>query len=134
MALRHPVPDDHLRHIGDITVSFALLESTLQTLVHSLLGAGQRCGQVVTAEVPFRTLRAMAVSLYLERNGEDALYGSLRSLIQRAAEVEEKRNQVTHSVWGAGRDSASITRMKITAKERHGFRFSYENVSSDELQ
>lgn len=133
MVLQHPVPDDHLKHIGDITVSFALLESCLQTLAQSLLGAGQRLGQIVTAEVSFKALRALTVSLYLQRNGEDEHLEEFRALIKRAADAEDKRNQITHSLWAAGNDAASSTRIKTTAKERHGIRFHFENVTSEHL-
>ncbi len=34
--LLHPVPPKMLEHIGDITVSFALLESNIQILIGSL--------------------------------------------------------------------------------------------------
>lgn len=133
MILQHPVPDEHLKHIGDITVSFALLESCLQGLAQTLLGAGQQLGQIVTAEVSFEALRALTVSLYLQRNGEDQHWDQLRDLIKRAADTEEKRNQITHSLWGAGDDTSSITRIKTTAKEKHGIRFHFENVTGSQL-
>lgn len=133
MALKHPVPDEHLKHIGDITVSFALLENCIQTLAQSLLGAGQRLGQVVTAELSFKALRAMTVSLYLRQNGEDEHLEAFRELIRRAADAEEKRNQITHSLWAAGAEADSITRIKTTARERHGIRFHFENVTSRQL-
>lgn len=133
MALQHPVPDNHLKYIGDITVSFAMLEMVLQSLAQSLLGAGQRLGQIVTAELSFKALRALTVSLYLERNGEDENFEAFRELISRTAEAEQQRNQITHSLWGAGSDAASITRFKTTAKESQGIRFHFENVTSDQL-
>ena len=71
MPLQHPVPNEHLRHIGDITVSFSLLESCLEVLAQSLLGAGQRMGQIVTAEMSFKAVRALTVCLYVQRNGDD---------------------------------------------------------------
>jgi len=133
VALQHPVPEEHLKHIGDITVSFALLENCLQTLAHSLLGTRQRLGQIVTAEISFKALRALTVSLYLERNGEDEDVAEFRELIKRAAETEDKRNQITHSLWAAGQNKESITRIKATAKEKHGVRFHFENVTSNQL-
>ena len=133
MPLQHPVPDEHLKHIGDVTVSFAVLESQLQTLTQSLLGSGQRLGQIVTAELSFKALRALSVSLYIQRNGDDEDTEAFRSLIKRAADVEEHRNQIVHSVWGAGNGASSITRIKTTAKERHGIRFHFENVSTEQL-
>jgi len=133
MPLQHPVPDEHLKRIGDITVSFAMLESVLQSLAHSLLGAEQRLGQIVTAELSFKALRALTISLYMQRNGEDAHLQSFRELIKRATDVEVKRNQIVHSLWGAGSDATSITRIKTTAKERQGIRFHFENVTAEQL-
>ena len=133
MPLQHPVPDEHLKHIGDVTVSFAMLESVLQSLAQSLLGAGQRMGQIVTAELSFKALQALSVSLYLQRNGEDSNLQSLRALMKRAANAEEQRNQIVHSLWGAGADATSITRIKATAKERHGVRFHFESVTAERL-
>ena len=43
--LNHPVPEAHLKSIGDITVSFALLESVIQSLIGSLIYENQRIGQ-----------------------------------------------------------------------------------------
>lgn len=133
MSLQHPVPDEHLKHIGDITVSFAMLESQLQTLAQSLLGSGQRLGQIVTAELSFKALRALTVSLYLQRNGDDENLEEFRALIKRAADAEEERNRIVHSMWGAGNDASSITRIKTMAKERHGIRSHFEDVSATDL-
>jgi hypothetical protein len=131
--LQHPVPDEHLKHIGDMTVSFAVLESVIQFLTWMLFNDRQRIGQIVTAELSFNRLRALLISLYLERYGEDDDFKTLRSLLQRAAVAEEKRNQITHSVWGAGDDADTITRIKTTAKEKHGIKFHHESVSSGDL-
>jgi hypothetical protein len=132
--LKHPVPTDHMTHIGDITVSFALLESTIQSFVGSLIREHQRIGQIITAELSFSNLRALLISLYLERHGEDEDSKILRSHIKHAAELEGKRNQITHSIWGAGKDADHITRIKTTAKEKHGIRFHFEDVSAEALK
>lgn len=132
--LQHPVPDQHLKSIGDITVSFTLLESQIQTLIGSMLNERQRIGQVITAELSFKNLRALMISLYIERHGkEDADFEKLKELMTNAGKVEEKRNQITHSIWGAGKDANTITRIKTTAKEKHGIRFHFEDVSSGDL-
>lgn len=131
--LKHPVPENHLRAIGDITVSFALLESHIQNLIGSLIYEHQRIGQIITAELSFKNLRALLVSLYLERHGEDDDFNKPREYMKRAGQTEEKRNQITHSVWGAGKDKDHITRIKRTAKEKHGIRFKFEDVSAEAL-
>lgn len=132
--LHHPVPESHLKNIGDITVSFAMLESQLQSLIGSLLNERQRIGQIITAELSFKALKALLVSLYIERHGnDDSDFGQLKRLILRCGKIEEKRNQITHSVWGAGSDVNHITRIKTTAKENHGIKFQFEDVSSQSL-
>ncbi len=131
--LQHPVPDEHLKHIGDMTVSFAMLESVIRFFTWMLFNDNQRVGQIVTAELSFSRLRALLISLYLERFGDDDDFITLRSLLQRAAVAEEKRNQITHSMWGAGGDADTITRIKTTAKEKDGIKFHHEKFSSGDL-
>ncbi|MGA3288136.1 MAG: hypothetical protein ABSD46_12000 [Bacteroidota bacterium] len=126
--IQHPVSKDHLLHIGDMTVSFALLEAEIQSLVWILIAEGQRIGQIVTAELSFRSLRALVISLYLERYGEDSNYSTLKGFMDKAATLESRRNQITHSIWGVGNDPQSITRMKASAKEKHGFQFQVEDI------
>ncbi len=115
MALRHPVPKAVLARIGAITVSFAFLESTIQSLAGSLLQEHQRIGQIITAELSFSKLRALVMSLYQERHGQDADFEGLKNLMTRARQVEDTRNQITHSVWSAG-DSAET----VTSHQDHG--------------
>ena len=132
--LQHPVPDQHLKYIGDIMVSFALLESHIQLLIGSMLNEGWGFGRIITAELSFKNLRALIISLYMERHGKkDADFGKLKELMIHAAQIEEKRNQITHSIWAAGKDADTITRIKTTAKEKHGIRFQFEDVSSGYL-
>lgn len=96
---QHSVPDQHLKSIGDITVSFALLESQVQVLTWSMLNEKQRIGQIITAELSFKNLRALMVSLFIEKHGtEDVHFTKLKELMLRASQVEAKRNQTTHSI------------------------------------
>lgn len=131
--LKHLLPEDHLKEIGDITVSFALLEFHIQHLIGSLINEHQRIGQIITAELSFKSLRALLISLYLERHGEDDDFNKLRDFMKRAGQTEEKRNQIVHSVWAAGKDKQYITRIKTTAKEKYGIRFNFEEVSIKDL-
>jgi hypothetical protein len=66
-------------------------------------------------------------------HGEDDDYATLRVFIKREADIEEKRNQITHSIWGAGNDANIVTRIKTTVKEKHGIRFHFEDVIADTL-
>ena len=134
-GMQHVVPDNLLRHIGDITVSFQLLETSIRHLIWPLIvkDQEQRIGQIITSEIPFRTLRSLAVSLYRERHGEDDDFANLCKLMNRAKELEGKRNQITHSMWGAGDTSTEVVRIKATAKEKRGLHFDYEHLDERTL-
>lgn len=132
--MKHPVPTQHLIHIGDVVASFALLELAIQSLVGSLIAEHQRVGQIITAELSFKNLRALAISLYLDRHGEDGDYSKLKSLMKEAGEIEGTRNNIIHSIWAAGKDKDHITRIKTTAKEKKGLAFKFEELSSSDLE
>jgi hypothetical protein len=53
--------------------------------------------------------------------------------MKRAAQLEEKRNQITHSIWGAGESAQTVTRIKTTAKERRGIQFDFQQVGAEDL-
>jgi hypothetical protein len=127
------VPEPLLARIGDVTVSFALVEFAVRQVALLLLRADHGIGRVVTAELSFRALRALIINLYRERHGEDADFESLRSLMGRS-DLEGKRNLITHSLWAAGKTKDTVTRIKTTAKERHGVRSELVSVSSDDLR
>ena len=61
--MQHPAPKKLLVHIGDITVSFTLLELKIQNLVGSLTDNHQRIGQITTAELAFSRLIPLVNSL-----------------------------------------------------------------------
>jgi hypothetical protein len=132
-SMQHPVPDKLLVHIGDIIVSFALVEDMLQSLVGSLIREHQRVGQIITAELAFKNLRALTISLYKDRHGEDGEFLVLSELVKRAAQVEDVRNQIAHSLWASGGDADTVTRIKATAKEKRGIHFYFEQVGDKEL-
>jgi len=133
-VMQHPVSEKLLVQIGDITVSFALLESIIQILVGSFLAEHQRIGQIITAELSFKNLRALTKSLYKERHGEDTDFGILRELMKRAANLEGKRNLITHSVWAAGDTADTVTRIKMTAKETGGLSFQVKKFGENDLK
>lgn len=132
--IKHPVSPKHLQSIGDITVSFALLELALQMLVGSMLNENQKVGRIISVEMSFRNLRAVMISLFIEKHGKDDQdFPKLKALIKRSSEIEARRNQITHSIWGAGTEPNAITRIKTTAKEKHGLKFDSENVTANDL-
>lgn len=124
--VEHPVRSELLIQIGDMTVSFAVLELQIQMLLSALIGEHQRLGQIIAAQLSFARLRATVVGVYSERHGEDDDLQTLKQLMNDAGEIEQERNRITHSIWGVGTSSDKITRMKLTCREKRGLQFQFE--------
>ena len=131
--LQHPVSEEYLKHIGDITVSFSILEETLKFFVGGLIHDWP-VTQIITAQLPFRNIRTLLVSLYIERHGKDDDFKTLRKYIIKCGKIEEKRNQIIHSIWLAGDDITTVGRMKATAGEKHGWQVQYTNETAQAFQ
>jgi hypothetical protein len=101
-------------------------------VVHSLVGNSQRIGQIITAELAFKNLRALSISLFKESFGEGEKFNQFRTLIERAEKAETTQNRITHSLW-AGDSSDMIVRFKTTAKQKQGFRFHSESFNEAQL-
>src|SRR6266508_4425695 len=113
MTFEHPVPKNLLTIIGDMTVSFAALEFHMQIIFVVLIEQSARIGHILATQLAFSRLRASIISLYKERYGEDTHYQKLKTLMVRAGKIEEERNLIIHSVWGAGDVPGTIKRIKI---------------------
>lgn len=131
--MKPPIPSELLVHIGDMTVSFALLEFQMQLIFITLVNESARIGHILACSLSFRSLRATIISLYRERHGTEAGYLQLRALMGKAARIEEERNQITHSIWAADKTTGSITRTKMTAQEKHGFRTHFKEYDAASL-
>jgi len=131
--LEHPVPLNLIEKIGDIVVSFTLLEDVVQSLTYSLITENQQIGRIIIAGRSFRSLRELLISIYVEKFGKDEEYDELRKLLKRTNKIEEKRNQIVHSVWAAGGTKESIHRIKSTIREKTGYQKIFENVTEEDL-
>jgi hypothetical protein len=132
--IRHTVPTSTLIHIGDMTVSFALLEAQIRALAGSLIKEDLHTVTILTSAPSFRQLRAATVALYQHRHGEDNDYETLRALIARAGQVEEERNKITHSLWSAGDQPNEIRRVKAVTQRKEGFHFKAETYDEQRLK
>jgi hypothetical protein len=140
--LEHHVPAALLKRLGDITVSFAMLEKQIQFLAWVLLGDAekQRVGNIITAELSFQALCDLVRNLYREQFGEGDGFEELLELMKRARRLEEGRNRLTHSFWTpsfSGADGAKVEdvarRVKTTAKGKRGLASDDENVDEPGL-
>lgn len=131
----HVVSEDMLTLIGDITVSFSTLEHKFQLIASDLISrTDNKLGLIITSELSFQRLRALNVSLYLHKYGEDENHGKFRELISKAAELENKRNGIIHSIWISSGQPGVVVRSKTTAKEKKGLKHFHEEIGLPHLK
>ena len=59
----------------------------------------------------------------------------LRALVSRLSDLEQQRNTVQHSLWiRQSSDPSEVTRLKITAKRKHGLSHAKEVMASEPLE
>jgi hypothetical protein len=129
--LQHAVPEEHLRAIGDIVVWFQLLEVTVRHYVGALINDTQ-IRDVITAELNFRELRSLAMSLHLARFGQHAHFDELKEYMGKCGDIQDKRNRFIHSLYGAW-DENAISLTKMTARGSKGLQFKSEPMTVPRL-
>jgi len=124
-----PISDEHLRALGRVTVNFSLLEFHLGWYVSILLGEDSGTGQIVNAQLSFKTQIDLLMSLARYKIKEQIVTEQLEDLIRRAKDIEDRRNQLVHSAWLLKEGAAEgVIRLKITARAKHGLKHTREEV------
>jgi len=129
------VSSEFLAEIGRITVHFAILERDLTELTHGLLGLPERAARTITSELSFRGLQNLVASLVKEKH--PAMASQFKDLLKLIASCEAKRNQISHSLWGAAltqsKDKRKVVRTKYSAKQQRGLMFQREEMTVEDL-
>jgi len=131
------LPDGHLKLIGRIVVDFASLEGAVALTIWSMIHLDSSRGHIVTAELSFKNMLALASSLFLHQSKDTVAIDGMKALIKRTIQVEEKRNLLVHSSWGmqVRRDGRqAVIRMKTTAKLSKGFKRQREELTVEYLE
>ena len=130
MSLR----EDYLKAIGRIVVNFQNVETLLSLCTWSLIGAEQQVGMIITAQLSFSRLCDLFASLVRHRFGSSELTDDSDALMKRAAQLEEKRNAILHSLWVVDENqSDKVSRFKITANRLKGLKQQLPAVDVEEL-
>ena len=140
--LEHHVPAPLLARLGDITVSFAMLDVQIQFLAWVLLGVVERqnLGNIMTSELSFGARCDLVLNLYREQFGLVDEFEELRVLIKRARALEKERNRITHSFWApsfSNTDGSRVEdvarRIKVSARSKRGLAWDEETVDEQRL-
>ncbi len=127
--MKHSVSQKHLASIGDVVVSFNLLEQFYHMITWGILTDSQELGRAVTAKMSFRKLREIALELYKKKNGEDGLYSEFLILKKKVDKIEDERDRIVHDLWmGVG---GELSKIQTTMKQ--SIRTSYDDGKFIEL-
>jgi hypothetical protein len=113
-----------LNIIGEVAVWFANLELYLELSIWQLISAGdeeqRHLVEAVTAEMSFdRKVHAFS-SLFKLRFPEEAEDSELNLIVRELFSAQQGRNAILHSGWFYSADEQAFTRMKASAKAKHG--------------
>jgi len=110
------------RLIGEYVVSFQAIEGTLKDAIVTLLGCDEISGDIVCAELGFRGVLQVFMSLMLHRLNEERSPEALCLLQKRIETASKKRNTIVHSVWiKNGLTSNGVLTFKPTSSLRNGY-------------
>ena len=131
--LKSAIPEELLAPLGKVVANFAVLENVLSFSIGILLEgnsvAEQRTGQIVTAELNFKNKISLFSSLYQHKFPERKPFDELTEIRKKLTEANRKRNRLLHSTWLAGG-----VRLAVTAKEKRGIRFEFQNIDSKKIE
>lgn len=129
------VSDDILCELGKIVVFQNCLEWQISSNIISLLEVDNEKGNIITAELSFRQLIGVLSSLLLSKLGKDSsLYSEFEEIKKELYTFENFRNTIAHSVWAStGSENSKAQRMKITAKEKQGLKYSNDEVTLNSI-
>jgi hypothetical protein len=130
-----PKPVVHL--IGEIAVTFGILELFLELAIWQMIAgkdeALQKLGEAITAEMSFDRRVHAFYSMFALKFPEEAKDPELKEIIAELFAVQDKRNQVLHSAWSYSEKFGAFTRMKASAKAKHGLTRKMSTVEPEEL-
>lgn len=124
--------EDHLRAIGRITVNFSQLEATLRLIIWSYSGLEtQRTGQILTSELSFRKLLVVFESLVYEHWPIEDRLDALKPLMDEGRKLNDRRNQIIHSMWTSGGSPNEALRTK--PRQKKGYQLIPETLTVEQL-
>ena len=130
-------PDDLSASIGRISIGFQMLEDRVSEGITELLRIDAKLGEIVTAELPFKSKLDLFFSLInelkstfyfnrLEGEGfEENYLNEFRKALFKCAEL---RNRVIHSTFIKCVKNQKISRIKKSSKAKIGLRRTTEEL------
>lgn len=95
-----PISDDHMKSLGMVATSWALLETAINFAIWTILEISELEGRAITSNMSasqrINSLEQIAGS---KLNAPSHL-AELKSIIRRIGDAQAKRNKLLHAEWG----------------------------------
>lgn len=114
----HLIPPDALQALGDVVVSFSILEHYMKALTAVLIGVDAGVSSILIAQLTSADLRSTLASLWRERGELRVSEEQLHDLLRRAGDAEAKRNNIMHSLWVMNQDTGNAVRLKVRVRQK----------------
>lgn len=129
--------NEALAEIGRITANFSLLELHMLKLIYYLMGSHEEISLIVSTELSFSNLQALAMSLIIEHAEKARVSNNskekLKEILKSVSSAEQKRNTISHSAYGSKSEN-EIVRTKYTSKRKNGLILQREVMSYEDIQ
>lgn len=117
----HIEADYHAELVGQAVVTMVFVEHCLIELITALIGPEKSIGLAVVAGESFSTMMRTAKRLVSVRILDPQAKTEVSAWLKRAAQAQEKRNRLAHSLWvregPIDSDLAPAQRLVIAAQE-----------------
>ncbi len=136
-ASEKPIPgysDNVKLSLGEIIVWFEDLDSQLSSAISFLLKRDDTVGQIVTAELSFKSKVNLFGSLFRHERPSSEYLDRLAELCGACFDIELMRNQAVHSKWLNVIEGKGMTRSKYTARHKHGLRHQIETLTPTQVE
>ncbi len=126
--------EEGLARLGECIVQFQRIEDVLGMCISAMIGRSRKTGEIVTAEMSFRTKVSVYGALFLHTLEKAALPDDVVDLIRRIQWAEQQRNTLVHSLWDASESNPGCIKREKKAIRKRVFSVAEEHLTPDELE
>ena len=120
--------------IGEVVVWFEDLDTQLSSAISFLLKRDDTVGQIVTAELSFKSKVNLFGVLFRQERPSSEDLERLEELCGACFQIEALRNQVVHSKWLNVLEGTGMVRSKYTARHKKGLKHQTEVLTPNQVE
>ncbi len=106
--------DQLLKELGQLSLTFNVLETIVSHRTWELISPDQRIGRTVTAKMTFASLVDLLRDLYMSRYTEPEKQAQMKDLHAALRAGNDRRNILLHTSWGLMKaDPIMVSRFKL---------------------